>query len=831
MSALPILTILKDGETVKSQTIDSEVMVGRGESCVVRLEDRAVSRQHASFRVVPEGIRVDKKSEFAPLKINGAESTGAVVKEGDVIEIGPYLARVAFPKPVQTANEVQSEKAVSAPQQMLDMASVQSDSPEPSPVEAISGVSPLEVDMTAMEAGSPEKAELNPNEGAAGEIGLAVDENLPFEPAPDAGLNLDFSSNSPSKSSGATSSSAPDAFGAGGGGMELEIPADLDSDPLASSSMGSEDGEGKTQILKSDLVAQLVIENGQANVSAIDLDKDEILIGRGKECEVVINDKKASRKNTVIVRDGNHYIIRDLGSSNGTFVNGTKVQERKLEADDKIDVGDVRFRFVAKSSLYEEQEKDFVPVPTLSDVPAPTAQTFESGEADQGISSALAADDSMASSLPSQLPDYLMNAQGATNAGAMGEQEMNAVPPDAAAQAEAPKGPLSKIYFKYIRNFKDLKPAQKLLVVLVAFLFVSWYLEDDAVTPPTTKPVVQTVPGGVKTYETLPPAQQRLVDTYYSSARSAYERKDYDAALNEIRKIYSILPEYDKAKELERYANEGKRLVAAREEERKRKEEEARLKARVAELVDEATAFMKDKKFTEAEEKFPEILSLDPENEQVATWKDEIAKYIEEQKQIEQQKAVQVAINQRAWDTYKEGQAQFKAGDYRQAIRTFEGVFEIGADDKKVISKAKEMITAAKNAIRDIRDPVLARAKSKEQDGELAAAFKLYEKVTQIDPDHPDAHMGMDRIRGVLQDKAKIMYTEAIVAESYSDFDTAFNKFNGILKTAPEGSLYYERAQRKLAAYFHYHPKGGENADSGDSAERSTASENDEAAQ
>jgi hypothetical protein len=63
----------------------------------------------------------------------------------------------------------------------------------------------------------------------------------------------------------------------------------------------------------------------------------------------------------------------------------------------------------------------------------------------------------------------------------------------------------------------------------------------------------------------------------------------------------------------------------------------------------------------------------------------------------------------------------------------------------------------------------------------------------------------MDRIRDVLTDRAKILYTEAVIAESYSDFKTAHAKFNEILKMAPDGSLYFQRAQRKLQSYLNFH--------------------------
>src|ERR1700760_1574379 len=98
MGAAAVLTILRNGETVKTCPIEGDAMLGRGEGCLIRLDDRAISRQHAVFRVVDGGVQVEKKSEFAPLSINGAEQTRALVREADVIAIGPYQVRVTMGK-------------------------------------------------------------------------------------------------------------------------------------------------------------------------------------------------------------------------------------------------------------------------------------------------------------------------------------------------------------------------------------------------------------------------------------------------------------------------------------------------------------------------------------------------------------------------------------------------------------------------------------------------------------------------------------------------------------------------------------------------------------
>ena len=78
------------------------------------------------------------------------------------------------------------------------------------------------------------------------------------------------------------------------------------------------------------LQVRLVFKPGDANVTELPISQDEIVIGRGRDCDIVLNDKKSSRRNSTIVRQGLTFVIRDLGSSNGTYVNGERVTEREL---------------------------------------------------------------------------------------------------------------------------------------------------------------------------------------------------------------------------------------------------------------------------------------------------------------------------------------------------------------------------------------------------------------------------------------------------------------------------------------------------------------------
>ncbi len=88
----------------------------------------------------------------------------------------------------------------------------------------------------------------------------------------------------------------------------------------------------------------VLLQGGQA--VPYPLDGDEILIGRHPDCGVQLESSAVSRRHArVFIKDG-RYLIEDLGSGNGTSVNGQKIASATpLEAQDRIKLGPVLMRF------------------------------------------------------------------------------------------------------------------------------------------------------------------------------------------------------------------------------------------------------------------------------------------------------------------------------------------------------------------------------------------------------------------------------------------------------------------------------------------------------
>lgn len=72
----------------------------------------------------------------------------------------------------------------------------------------------------------------------------------------------------------------------------------------------------------------------------------ETVIGRHPECTFQINSNMVSRKHAKVVKNGDRYVVEDLGSGNGTFVNGKKIDgPTPLSHDDRIKLGPILLRF------------------------------------------------------------------------------------------------------------------------------------------------------------------------------------------------------------------------------------------------------------------------------------------------------------------------------------------------------------------------------------------------------------------------------------------------------------------------------------------------------
>src|SRR5947209_9730127 len=87
--------------------------------------------------------------------------------------------------------------------------------------------------------------------------------------------------------------------------------------------------------------AQLVPLDGGPSIEII---KDLTLVGRKEDCDLRLDHKSISKMHCVIVKTDGLLLLRDLGSTNGTRVNGQRVRRAALLPNDQLTIAGYRFR-------------------------------------------------------------------------------------------------------------------------------------------------------------------------------------------------------------------------------------------------------------------------------------------------------------------------------------------------------------------------------------------------------------------------------------------------------------------------------------------------------
>lgn len=128
-----------------------------------------------------------------------------------------------------------------------------------------------------------------------------------------------------------------------------------------------------------DMPVMLVVRDGEAAGQSFLLDRPVITLGRGSECDLVINDVSISRRHAQVLRQANGYFVQDLESRNGTTVNSEPLHEpRLLHGGEIICLGNICLECMTYMEQMEQMGaqnaqtiQNVPPLPSDPDTPMP----------------------------------------------------------------------------------------------------------------------------------------------------------------------------------------------------------------------------------------------------------------------------------------------------------------------------------------------------------------------------------------------------------------------------------------------------------------------------
>lgn len=88
------------------------------------------------------------------------------------------------------------------------------------------------------------------------------------------------------------------------------------------------------------------------------LERETIVLGRGDDCDITVLDNSVSRRHARFELDVDGYVVTDLESTNGTFVNDTPAKGTPLSDGDYLRVGNILYRFLAGGNVEAEYHEE-----------------------------------------------------------------------------------------------------------------------------------------------------------------------------------------------------------------------------------------------------------------------------------------------------------------------------------------------------------------------------------------------------------------------------------------------------------------------------------------
>ena len=123
-------------------------------------------------------------------------------------------------------------------------------------------------------------------------------------------------------------------------GVDAETTLSFTPDQVAEEAHAGVEGvEGPALVVRS---------GGGRSGESFSLLSGKTTIGRSPDCDIFLDDVTVSRHHAVVSEQGGSFVIEDLGSLNGTFLNRHRIEQAALSDDDELQVGKYRLVFLAR---------------------------------------------------------------------------------------------------------------------------------------------------------------------------------------------------------------------------------------------------------------------------------------------------------------------------------------------------------------------------------------------------------------------------------------------------------------------------------------------------
>lgn len=496
---------------------------------------------------------------------------------------------------------------------------------------------------------------------------------------------------------------------------------------------------------------------------------DTWVAGRDSSCDIVIRDQRVSRRQFEVRRRGSQFLILDLGSVNGTLMNGTPIS-----STDPVPVKSGDAISVLENHLYFElHDPDFKARMELvkASTPNPLVATRQD-----------VVPLPQSSYIPQPMPGYGYPMQGLPG-------------------GVLPTPPSKKFDFE--------KHRVKLIAGAVAFLAIAYVFSgsDSGPGPASTAPGAVAKPGDA--FNKLTPEQQILVKQTYLLAKNLYMQGKYELAKAEVVKIYEMVPEYEDTKDIERLANEALVIQDQKRQQEERLANEAANEERAQKQAAECKAKINpNMTLQELDECLAPALSFVPQHSAYTELRSRVQELMDQKQVRDTQKAEYQSQVQRLKGLYSRAESSHKGNNYLKALKEYQSVISSSLPDPGDLkTDARRNVANIQQTLKQKTDQYAQEAEQSYRDQKIRDAILTLRKSLEVDPDNEDIKDKIARYTMELKKLMMVLYQEGVLEESYGNVEGSENrpgakdKWKKILdQDIPDGE-YYGKARIKLKKY------------------------------
>lgn len=741
--------MVADGDLINGNAL----FIGRGDDCHILLDDVQISRTHTKIYVEDNNLYAECLATSGDLRVDGITVKKTRLEPDSVLTIGRFSLKLQehgqlFDKlTLEKMSDAQDIIETNQESEALDKTEVLPAETEilPSPVEEEAVEEPLNEEEQESDPFEEESSDDNEDDD------YSFDDNLASEESEDNDSEfgekteqneLDDRFENDSFDSDSNEESFDDGFENNDGGFDTEESGFDDGFG------GGDSGEDKTQVFTGFANFTLRIFGEYAPFDKYNIVEQETFIGRDEEkCQIVLDDPEVSSVHAVIKKTALNCVLEDLDSSNGTLINGERINSKQLVATDEFLIGTTSFTVEVRSDLIEAEKDRLMPVDQNQEI-----------EVEEIIEEEVSFDD---------LEDN--------------EDDANLSLKD-----------------KILKNKKLVYG-----IAAIAILMVLFSEEEKKPEKPRKKTKeVKEVP--IKPRTGFSPEQEAQLEQNYELALSKFQAEEYYEAKEYLQKVFDIDKDgtYRDTLTLSKLINEGYEEIIRLKNEAEAEKERKQLLLKVKALLEKAQKAVKDREVEVAENYFTQILELDPENIDVAPLKIEIQAYKDEIQRKADEKARAEAIRRNMVEALQPGKSLYLKGKWYDAINKLTEFLEIKKMDEDLIAEGTKMLKESQQKLLRIVNPLRSKARSFKEGQDLKQAYEAYGEVLEFDPSDEESLNEREAILKELKIKSRKLYREGLIAESLSSFSKAKEKFQEVKQISPVGSEYYIKASNKIDSYL-----------------------------